>query len=333
MRLAAQRLEELPHFQRRHEVGPRRKYLGVPPRRHDAPLFPPLHRARKLVPQGARHRVDAAETLDQIGRLRLHTRKYTQAAYEVNVENVAKRVIDAAMPIAPEDVPETLRRLCRRAGLGQAALARAMGYKTTSGLQRKFETPPKAKYLSPDWVARLANILAGRGEPPIAREEVLELAGNLRVVGGTEAPDFRNLTLAGQNISPYGIRDLPILGQARSGDGSYIFENGTPALSYTYRPVELLNSRDAYAVYVHGDSMAPRFKHGELVYVDPHRPVTPGDDVVVQLNDGHGYIKELVRRTARTVLCRQHNPDGEIEFPAGDIKSIHLILLATRVRV
>lgn len=210
-----------------------------------------------------------------------------------------------------------------------------LGYKGASGYQR-YESPERREYLAPDFAQRLAAILAGKGVPPIARDEVLELAGNIRVIDDkfpSDAPQFTNLALAGQNISPYGQRDLPIYGQARGGDNRYYFENGAVALSHTFRPVELLNVRDAYGVYIHGNSMSPRFKHGELIYVDPHRPVSPGDDVVLQLHDGQGYIKELVRRTDRAVICRQHNPPAEIEYAATDVRSIHLIISATRVRV
>lgn len=230
-------------------------------------------------------------------------------------------------------VPVRLRELRERSGLAMEKLARRLGYKGASSYQR-YESLDRAEYLDFDLAERIADAIAGSGSPPITRNEVLELAGDLRRIDQQQgnASTAGEITLAGSGIVPYGLRDLPILGQSRAGDGRYYFDNGANAHSLTYRPMELLNVSDAYAVYVNGDSMSPRFKHGELVYIDPHRPPAPGDDVVVQLRDGQGFIKELVRRTARVVICRQHNPAAEVEFAADNIRSIHLIISATKVR-
>lgn len=253
----------------------------------------------------------------------------------VNVESVAPYVIDEGMALTPEQVPDALRRLRKRSRLSMATLARKIGMAGASSYQR-YESDERLEYIVPSMVRLLEQALVGLGVPPITAEEVWELAGNLRSIEENlrpASPEFVNLTLAHSTISPYGARDLPIQGRARSGEDSYHFENGAQALAFTYRPMELYNVRDAYAVYVHGDSMHPRFKHGELVYVDPHRPAAPGDDVVIQLKNDQGFIKELVRRTARAVICKQFNPAGEVEYLAAEVRSVHLIITATKVRV
>ena len=144
---------------------------------------------------------------------------------------------------------------------------------------------------------------------------------------GTEiqiAPDTLNLA--------YMERDLPIRGEV-DGDDAYIFGPEEKNLAMTARPVALANVPSAYAVYAHGESMRPRYRPGELLYVDPIRPAAPGDDVVIHFVDGTGCIRELVRRTAKTVTVRQHNPSKETELPAERVIAVHLIIASTRVRI
>jgi phage repressor protein C with HTH and peptisase S24 domain len=88
---------------------------------------------------------------------------------------------------------------------------------------------------------------------------------------------------------------------------------------------------DAYAVYVVGDSMEPRYYAGEIVYVHPNKPYKRGDFVVVQINvDGeeapHGFIKQFVSLSPTTLTLCQFNPKKEIEFPRKKVVSIHRIV-------
>lgn len=80
------------------------------------------------------------------------------------------------MPINPSDIPKTLRALRTRAGLGQDELARAVGYKKQSSIS-DYETKLRRRYVNVDVAERLANVLIGKGTPPITRQEVMDLAG------------------------------------------------------------------------------------------------------------------------------------------------------------
>lgn len=139
--------------------------------------------------------------------------------------------------------------------------------------------------------------------------------------------------------------DLPIFGTALghqlhiAEDGIYVdqmtVDHGEP-LRYIQRPPRLAAVRDAYAVYIEGDSMYPRFKQGELAVVDPRRKVQIGDDVIVQLigdhdDDGNGrvvcvMVKELVRRSGSFVELRQFNPDITFRVDVLKIADMHPIM-------
>ena len=125
-------------------------------------------------------------------------------------------------------------------------------------------------------------------------------------------------------------RNLPILGHAKGGEDAFFIDNGEVA-GYTMRPHVLDGVPDAYAVEFWDTSMEPALKHGHLGWVHPRKPVKPGDDVVVQLNDGQALVKTLVRRTDSHLVLRQYNPPKEFKVDRAKVKSIHLIVGTLRV--
>ncbi len=125
-------------------------------------------------------------------------------------------------------------------------------------------------------------------------------------------------------------RSLPILGYAKGGEDAFFIDNGEIA-GYTMRPHVLDGVADAYAVEFWDTSMEPALKHGHLGWVHPRKPVKPGDDVVVQLNDGQALVKTLVRRTETQLILRQYNPSKDFKIERTLIKSVHLIVGTLRV--
>lgn len=124
---------------------------------------------------------------------------------------------------------------------------------------------------------------------------------------------------------------LPVYGSAVGGiDGAFEF-NGR-INEYVDRPPLLAGVKNAYGVYITGDSMYPVFRAGWLAHVNPNRPLTPGCGVVVQLRPADAdspplcYIKEYVRRTATRLVVAQYNPAGEIEWPLDHVIAAHRIV-------
>lgn len=127
------------------------------------------------------------------------------------------------------------------------------------------------------------------------------------------------------------LRDLPVYGSAVGGvDGS--FEMNGQVVEYVERSPSLGGARNAYGIYVQGESMSPRFEAGWLVLVNPSRPVRKGDNVVVQLKgiDEHGpplaYLKVFESRTPSTLIVRQFNPARMLEWPLSDVISVHRVV-------
>jgi phage repressor protein C with HTH and peptisase S24 domain len=126
---------------------------------------------------------------------------------------------------------------------------------------------------------------------------------------------------------------LPVYGVAMGGDDGKFELNGQ-TVDRIAAPPGLRGATDAYAVYVVGESMEPRYYAGETVYVHPGKPVRKGDFVVVQLNpksDGEPYaglIKRLVAHSDVKVVVEQFNPPRRIEFDRSQVGAIHRIVLS-----
>lgn len=128
-----------------------------------------------------------------------------------------------------------------------------------------------------------------------------------------------------------GARNLPVMGTAAGslGKGAFRLEGGV--IDYVLRPEILRNVRDAYGIYVEGESMYPAHPHGELRIIHPHRPCQIGDTVVIVAKyseDGptEAWIKRLVKRSGDKIVVEQFNPPAMIEFDRRYIETCHKVL-------
>lgn len=126
-------------------------------------------------------------------------------------------------------------------------------------------------------------------------------------------------------------RDVPVYGVAAgSMSGSFQLEDG--AVDYVRRPLGIAHARDAYALFIANDSMVPRYRPGELVYVAPNRPPKIGDDVIIWLKPiapgepEQCFIKTLARRTADTIQVEQFNPPQIVTYPRADVLRMHKVM-------
>ncbi|MFQ5534686.1 MAG: helix-turn-helix transcriptional regulator [Sphingomonadales bacterium] len=142
-----------------------------------------------------------------------------------------------------------------------------------------------------------------------------------RETGRSEPPP-----IAGCSFSD--VKDLPVLGAAKGGNNSLFFDNGT-VHEHIHRPPGLGGVENAFAVYMVGDSMEPRYFAGEYLYVNPNRPPARNCFVVVELVDGQGLVKQFVRRDDATLHLRQFNPEKLLQFDNDQVKSVYYIVGAS----
>lgn len=120
---------------------------------------------------------------------------------------------------------------------------------------------------------------------------------------------------------------LPVLGRAIAGSAKIIWENGRPQ-DWVERP-SYVSHPDAFAVYVNGESMEPRYYAGERIYVDPSKPVSRDCFVVVECKDDTAIIKQFVKFTDDSVELRSFNPPQSVVVPRDQIRAILRIVGAS----
>ena len=138
-------------------------------------------------------------------------------------------------------------------------------------------------------------------------------------------------------------QSLPVLGTAHGGTvirdtnggdaeiEQTLFEP-TQVVRYIIRPPALNGVTEAYAVYIQGESMDPRYRQGELAVVDPRIAPQIGDDVIVQITQNGDneitaiLIKTLVRRSASFIELEQYNPAIRFRIDSKRVQRIHRIM-------
>ncbi|HZT18711.1 MAG TPA: S24 family peptidase [Dongiaceae bacterium] len=215
-----------------------------------------------------------------------------------------------------------LKLLRERAGLSMRAVSEALGWTLTR--YQHYEDRYRRAYLPLDFARQVAEIFAPRGVPAA---EVLALAGldpdpsRPPEAAPAERPGFLPQPM---EIPAMPRRDLPVMGAVKGGAEGFYFNEGE-AKEYVVRPPGLAGVSNAFALYVDGESMEPRYYAGEMLYVNPNRPVTRGCFVAVEMADGQCLIKQFVRRNDDQVVLAQFNPAKEIRLPVGRVKRIYRI--------
>lgn len=120
-------------------------------------------------------------------------------------------------------------------------------------------------------------------------------------------------------------KDLPVLGRAQGGDkGSMVIEDNP--IDWTFRPADLQGVQSAFAVYVTGNSMLPKYKEGDLAYIHPSLSPRKGRYVLVETKEHKGLIKQFIRWDEDALLVKQYNPDKEIHIPRTDVRQVMLVI-------
>jgi phage repressor protein C with HTH and peptisase S24 domain len=77
--------------------------------------------------------------------------------------------------------------------------------------------------------------------------------------------------------------------------------------------------------------MGPAYRDGDIIVVSPGTPIRRGDRVVVKTQGGEVMVKEMKRRTAKTLELQSLNPNqADRTLAAGDVEWIARIVWASQ---
>jgi phage repressor protein C with HTH and peptisase S24 domain len=176
-----------------------------------------------------------------------------------------------------------LDRLAARAGLSASGLAKKAGLDPT--------TFNKSKRITPD----------GRQRWPSTESVAKSLAAT-----GTSIDTFVQLIEGGGRPA---AESVPLIGFAQAGAGGYFDDGGFPVgKGWDEIPFPAVPDENAYALEISGDSMEPAYRDGAVIIVSPAASIRRGDRVVVKTREGEVMVKELKRRSAKSIELRSVNP-------------------------
>lgn len=101
------------------------------------------------------------------------------------------------------------------------------------------------------------------------------------------------------------VRTMPLIGLAEAGEGRHFDERGFPdGDGWDELGFPAVEDRNAYALEIAGDALRPVYRDGTLIVVSPSAAIRRGDRVVVKLSGGEVIVRELVRKTVKTIELR-----------------------------
>jgi len=212
----------------------------------------------------------------------------------------------------------------QRVGASQADLARHLRL-APSAVSRMLKGERQMKPLE---VVHLAGFLRVPEDEVLrhAVERTVPAAADLPRPGRGRPPSSAAPTLAALPAGPLRGPDvIPIRSAGRGGTDQQMFLEDGP-IGYTPRPASLNGVRSAYAIYMVGDSMEPRYEPGWLLHVNPFKPPTRGRDVVVYKSGQTVLIKQFVGWEGDTLVLRQFNPPDTLRIPREEVRECHLVV-------
>jgi phage repressor protein C with HTH and peptisase S24 domain len=216
----------------------------------------------------------------------------------------------ARQPKAPKTLTHdqiwtALDRLAERAGLSASGLAKRSGLDPT--------TFNKSKRITAD-----------------GRERWPSTESISKALTATSSSIDNFVQLIGDNARM--MQAVPLLGFAQAAASGHFDEGGFPAgKGWEDAALPAINDEHAYALEISGDQMRPAYRDGDVIVVSPGTPIRRGDRVLVKTKAGELIVREMKRRTAKTLeLLALNSGHAERPLSVGDIEWIARIVWASQ---
>jgi phage repressor protein C with HTH and peptisase S24 domain len=179
-------------------------------------------------------------------------------------------------------------RLAARSKLSASGLAKRAGLDPT--------TFNKSKRITPD----------GRARWPSTES----IAKSLAATGAT----LEQFVALISDQAQKGGDAVPLISFTEAAASGRFDDNGFPsgADGWDAIPFPGVEDTHAYALEITGESLHPLYRDGTHIIVSPAAPLRRGDRVIVKTRSGEVMVKELKRKTARTLELRSLAP-GETD--------------------
>jgi phage repressor protein C with HTH and peptisase S24 domain len=197
-------------------------------------------------------------------------------------------------------------RLAARAKLSASGLAKRAGLDPT--------TFNKSKRITPD----------GRARWPSTESVAKSLAAT-----GATLDQF--VALISEEVRPLG-KSVPLISLSEAGASGCFDDNGLPSgEGWEAIAFPAVEDTHAYALEIAGDSLLPVYRDGTRIIVSPAAPLRRGDRVIVKTRSGGLMLRELKRKTAKTLELKSLDSEGaDSMLAAEDVLWVARILWASQ---
>jgi phage repressor protein C with HTH and peptisase S24 domain len=204
-----------------------------------------------------------------------------------------------------DQVWAALDRLAERAGLSASGLARKSGLDpTTFNKSKRITADNRERWPSTESVAKA---LAATNH---------SIDSFVQLIGDTE------------RTAP----SVPLLGFTQAAAAGHFDEAGFPAgKGWSEVGLPAVHDEHAYALEISGDQMKPVYRDGDIIVVSPGTPIRRGDRVVVKTKAGEVMLRELKRRTAKSLELQSLNSNQtDRTLAAAEVQWIARIVWASQ---
>lgn len=155
----------------------------------------------------------------------------------------------------------------------------------------------------------------------VSKDSMSRLLNEQRTMGVEEAERIKSFFGDDRPEPPEYIR-LPVFGYAAAGGQDRVAMASDQVLDYVEIPPGLVRG-DAFGVRVAGESMYPRLFSGETVIAERNVPPVRNREVVVELTDGTGLVKEYRGMRDGVLFLFQYAPEEEVRVPLTKVRAMH----------
>jgi phage repressor protein C with HTH and peptisase S24 domain len=204
-----------------------------------------------------------------------------------------------------DQVWTALDRLAQRAGLSASGMAKKSGLDpTTFNKSKRVTSDGRERWPSTESVSKALAATAN------SIDTFVQLIGDPERTG----------------------QSVPLLGLTHAGAAGAFDEAGFPAgKGWQEVGLPVISDAPAYALEISGDAMKPVYRDGDIIMVSPATPIRRGDRVVVKTRAGEVMVRELKRRTAKSLELQSLNatqPDRTLS--AAELQWIARIVWASQ---
>lgn len=171
--------------------------------------------------------------------------------------------------------------------------------------------------------------------------QILSEANTVAQPGARAGVDLDRLHASGRlhsmadaagNVAPIKMHAIPVVSRVAAGDPAGFTDGEYPADfvdEFVPSPADV-DDPNAFALRVHGDSMAPRFSNGDIVICSPHALPAEGDAVVAKVRGEETSCKVFHLDDGNVILSPVNPAYPTQTYPMAEVDWVYPVVICQR---